>query len=83
VLNYNTVVHVSARPGGWAANIDFVDMDAIGLPLTQTTLNGSTLRFNFPNGDQVISFEGELKGGTIIGKAVVQGQSYPWVAIRR
>ncbi len=82
-LGYDTVIHVSKTQGGWEAKIDFVDMDTFGLPLTQTMLEGSTLWFNFQNGDEVISFKGELRGDWIIGKTIVRGQSYPWVASRQ
>ena len=83
VLGYNTVVHVSESPEGWSAKIDFVDMDAAGLPLTETSFQAPALQFNFLNGNEVISFSGKLKGDIIIGKAVMQDQSYPWVALRQ
>ncbi len=83
VLGYNTVVHVDTLPEGLAAKIDFVDMEAFGLPLNEVMFETSALRFSFPNGDEVITFEGTLSGDTIIGKVIMQGQSYPWVALRQ
>ena len=80
VLGYQTVVDVSAASEGWVADIDFVEMDVSDLPLTSVSFESPVLRFDFPNGDELISFEGRLKDKIIIGKAVMQGQTYPWVA---
>lgn len=83
VLGYKTVVHVGKSPEGLAAKIDFVDLEAIGLPLDAIKFEAAELSFDFANGGEAISFVGKQMGDTIIGKVTMQGQTYPWVALRQ
>jgi hypothetical protein len=83
VLGYSSVFTISHSSSGWSGDIDFVDMDANDLPLQQVSYEAPLLSFDFQAANQVISFQGELYGNVILGKAVARGQSYPWVALRR
>jgi hypothetical protein len=83
VLDYNSLVRIDESPSGWAGDIDFVDLGASDLPLTGVAYQAPWLRFDFPNGDQVISFEGKLLGNIILGRVIARGQTYPWVALRQ
>ena len=80
MLGYQTVVDVDAASDAWVADIDFIEMDANNLPLNNVSFESPVLRFDFPNGDEWISFEGSLHGNIIVGQAIMQGQVYPWIA---
>jgi hypothetical protein len=80
VLDYQTVVDVEVASNAWVADIDFIDMGASDLPLSNVSFESPVLRFDFPNGDELISFEGKLHGNIIVGQAIMQGQVYPWIA---
>jgi hypothetical protein len=83
LLNYDILVHLQNTNGEWEAQIDFPSENATGLPLTNVQYDNATLRFDFPNGDSTIAFEGRIHDDTIIGSVALDGLARPWVMLSR
>ncbi len=79
ILSYDIVLHLHATNGSWGATIDFPNEGATGLPLTNVRYQASSLHFDFPNGEETISFEGTIHDDTIIGHVTLGEQTYIWV----
>jgi len=78
-LGYEIVLNLRLTKGAWEASIDFPDEGATGLPLTNVRCDAPSLRFDFPNGDETISFAGKALDDTIVGRVVWREQVHPWV----
>lgn len=78
-LDYDIVVHLQRSGSQWDAQLDIPGEGVTDLPLTNVRYEAPSLHFDLPNGDETISFDGELRDDTVIGRVTLSGQSYPWV----
>lgn len=82
-MEYDIVVRLRPTGDSWQATIDFPDEGALGLPLENVCYDFPVLRFDFPNGDSMIRFEGTSEGDRMIGGATMSGRVSPWVLFRK
>ncbi|MCH7548076.1 MAG: hypothetical protein IH969_00825 [Candidatus Krumholzibacteriota bacterium] len=81
----NYVIHVNFARGDkeWTATIDFPDYEAMGLPMQNIRYDAPRIHFELLDEGELISFDGEARGGRIIGSATMGGLSYPYALSRK
>ena len=62
--------------------MDIPQLDATGLPLQEVGFESPIVRFVLPDEGGVISFEGKMEGGRLIGEASRRGRIFPFVLFR-
>ncbi|MFD2941240.1 hypothetical protein [Flavobacterium notoginsengisoli] len=74
----NLVLHITKSENKLTATLDSPDQKALGIPVTSTTFENSTLKFTVDN--LTIEYEGVLdKNQTITGTFKQMGQALPLV----
>ncbi len=81
VLDYDIGVELGQMDEEWTGTIDFPGEGVAGLPLTNVHCHGSSIRFDFPNGEEMIAFEATIRGETLVGSVSESGRVHPWVMI--
>ncbi|TDW44334.1 hypothetical protein EV144_10987 [Flavobacterium sp. 270] len=75
------VLHITKTDNGLSAILDSIDQKALGIPVTETTFENSTLKFSVKN--LTIEYEGVLdKNQVITGTFKQMGHSLPLILKR-
>ncbi len=67
----------------WVATIDFPQYELTGLPIQNIRYNTPRLYFELLDDEGLIEFDGEIRGGRIVGGATMNGLTYPYVLSKK
>jgi len=83
VREYVINVNFDSEGKEWTATIDFPEQEVMGLPLQGIGYDAPKLHFELQDEVGLILFDGEVRGGRVIGGATMNGLTYPYVLNRK
>ena len=74
-MNLRLIFHIEKTDDGYTSTMESPDQSAVGIPVTATSFDGSTLSLNVAN--LGMQYEGQFNADSIVGTFKQSGMSFP------